>query len=299
MAKNLQQTERHSPRYRGLETWPDEDILESLWASQLKAVSCVQLAIPSIEKGANEVAERLSNGGRLFYIGAGSSGHLAIQDGLELNPTYGWPLDRLIPLIAGGEKALLSPMGGAEDDTHSSVETLKYYDISDQDVLIAVAASGSTPYTLAAVKHANKIGALVVTIANNEKASMFEYSNHRILLNSGSEVIAGSTRMAAGTAQKTALNMLSTLVMTKLGHVHDGLMVSMIINNEKLANRGVEIVQEITGDDWETSKKALEDAQNDIKLAVLLAMQHPIPDATNALKKSNGHLGQAIQLLNL
>ncbi len=299
MAKELQQTEKHNPRYRDLDTWPDEDVLESLWASQLKAISCVQPAIPSIEKSAIDIAARLSGDGRLFYIGAGSSGHLAIQDGLELNPTYGWPLEKLVPLIAGGQKAVMSPMGGAEDKEHLSVDELEKHNINNRDVVIAVAASGSTPYTLAAVKHARKIGALVVSVANNEQASMFEYSDHKIFLNSGSEVIAGSTRMAAGTAQKAALNMLSTLVMTKLGHVYDGLMVSMIINNEKLAKRGIDIVQEITGKNHETAKKSLEHANNDIKLAVLIAQNHSKINAEVALEKSNGHLRQAIELLKL
>lgn len=299
MANELQQTEKHSPRYGGLDTWPNEDILESLWASQLKAVSCVQQAIPSIGMSASAITHKLNNEGRLFYIGAGSSGHLAIQDGLELNPTYGWPLEKLFPLIAGGEKAVMSPMGGAEDEEHLSVDALKKHNITNKDVLIAVAASGSTPFTLAAVKHAHNIGALVVCVANNEKAPMFEYSDHQIFLNSGSEVIAGSTRMAAGTAQKAALNMLSTLVMTKLGHVHDGLMVSMIINNEKLAKRGIDIVQEITGKNYDIAKKSLEHANNNIKLAVLLAENHSKTDAEIALEKSNGHLRQAIQLLNI
>ncbi|MEH6632234.1 MAG: N-acetylmuramic acid 6-phosphate etherase [Halopseudomonas aestusnigri] len=297
MVKEFQQTEKHSPRYGSLDTWPDEDILESLWASQLKAVSCIQRAIPSIEKSAAAIVTKLSNEGRLFYIGAGSSGHLAIQDGLELNPTYGWPLEKLIPLIAGGQKAVMSPMGGAEDKEHLSVDELEKHNINNRDVVIAVAASGSTPYTLAAVKHAHNAGALVVSVANNEQASMFEYSNHSIFLNSGSEVIAGSTRMAAGTAQKAALNMLSTLVMTKLGHVHDGLMVSMIINNEKLAKRGVDIVQEITGQNHETAKNSLEHANNNIKLAVLIALKHLKSDAEAALEKSNGHLRQAIESL--
>ncbi len=297
MAKKLQRTEQHSPRYSGLDTWPAGEILESLWASQLKAVSCIQPAIPSIEKSATAIAARLNDDGRLFYIGAGSSGHLAIQDGLELNPTYGWPLEKLIPLIAGGQDAVLSPMGGAEDKEHLSVDALIKHKISDKDAIIAVAASGSTPYTQAAVNYAHQTGALVVCISNNEQAPMFGHSDHCIFLDSGSEVIAGSTRMAAGTAQKAALNMLSTLVMTKLGHVHDGLMVSMIINNDKLAKRGVTIVQEITGRSEEKSHTALELAQKDIKLAVLIAMDHSKSEAMSALEKSRGHLRQAMKLL--
>ncbi|WP_419901709.1 N-acetylmuramic acid 6-phosphate etherase [Kiloniella sp.] len=298
MAKELQLTEKHSPRYSGLDTWPAHETLEALWASQLKAVSCVQSAIPFIEKSAEQIVARLSNDGRLFYLGAGSSGHLAIQDGLELNPTYGWPLEKLIPLIAGGREAVMSPMGGAEDHEHLSVEALQEHNITDKDVLIAVAASGSTPYTLAAVKYAQQIGALVVSVANNEQAAIFKHSNHSIFLNSGSEVIAGSTRMAAGTAQKAALNMLSTLVMTKLGHVHDGLMVSMVINNDKLAQRGVAIVQEITGESENKASAALDLANKNIKLAVLITMGHSKPEAMAALEKSKGHLRQAMDLRN-
>mgnify|MGYP001944232735 CR=1 FL=1 len=298
MTKELQRTEQHSPRYSGLDNWSSREILESLWASQLKAVSCIQSAIPSIEKSADAIVERLSNSGRLFYVGAGSSGHLAIQDCLELNPTYGWPLDKLIPLIAGGSDALLSPMGGAEDEVQPSIDALAKHNINEQDVVITVAASGSTPFTVAAAKHAQSCNSLVVSIANNQTAPIFSHSHFSIYLDSGSEVIAGSTRMAAGTAQKAALNMLSTLVMTKLGHVHDGLMVSMVINNEKLAKRGVAIVQEITNTSQETAHASLQEAENNIKLAVLIASNHKKSEAEQALKNTKGHLRHAIKSLN-
>ncbi|WP_204248152.1 N-acetylmuramic acid 6-phosphate etherase [Kiloniella spongiae] len=297
MSKEMQGTEKHSPRYHSLDSWPAEEILESLWASQLRAVSCLQHAIPEISESAEAIANRLSNGGRLFYIGAGSSGHLAIQDCVELNPTYGWPLDKMVPLIAGGRDALLAPMGGAEDDETIAIDALKNHKINAQDVIIAVAASGSTPYTLAAVKHARSQSSLVVSIANNKHAPTFDCADHSIFLDSGSEVIAGSTRMAAGTAQKAALNMLSTLTMTKLGHVHDGLMVSMVINNEKLEKRGAAIVQEITGTDSVTAKRCLKAAGKNIKLAVLLAMNHPQADAEKALTDNRGHLRQAMEQL--
>ncbi|WP_421780526.1 N-acetylmuramic acid 6-phosphate etherase [Kiloniella litopenaei] len=297
MSKELQGTEKHSPRYHSLDTWPAEEILEALWASQLRAISCIQHTVSEISESAEAIADRLSNGGRLFYIGAGSSGHLAIQDCVELNPTYGWPLDKMVPLIAGGKDAVLAPMGGAEDDETIAIDALKKHRINAQDVIIAVAASGSTPYTLAAVKHARSQDALVISIANNQHAPTFDHADHCIFLDSGSEVIAGSTRMAAGTSQKAALNMLSTLTMTKLGHVHDGLMVSMIINNEKLEKRGAAIVQEISGTDQETAKKCLKTADRDIKLAVLLAMKFPKADAEKALADNRGHLRQAMQQL--
>ncbi|WP_299371367.1 N-acetylmuramic acid 6-phosphate etherase [uncultured Kiloniella sp.] len=299
MSKDIQGTEKHSPRYHSIDTWPAEDMLESLWASQLRAISCIQQSIPEISASAEAIAERLSHGGRLFYIGAGSSGHLAIQDCVEINPTYGWPLDKLIPLIAGGKDALLAPMGGAEDDERISVKSLKAHAINAQDVIIAVAASGSTPYTLAAVKHARSQGSLVISVANNRHAPIYDHAHHSIFLDSGSEVIAGSTRMAAGTAQKAALNMLSTLTMTKLGHVHDGLMVSMVINNEKLEKRGAAIIQEITGSDSETAKKCLNEADKNIKLAVLLAMNHPKAEAEKALADNQGHLRQAMEKLKV
>ncbi|WP_125933276.1 N-acetylmuramic acid 6-phosphate etherase [Kiloniella majae] len=297
MSKEMQGTEKHSPRYHSLDTWPAQDILESLWASQLRAISCIQHAIPEISASAEAIAKRLTDGGRLFYIGAGSSGHLAIQDCVELNPTYGWPLDKMVPLIAGGKDALLAPMGGAEDNEHIAIDALNKHAINAQDVIIAVAASGSTPYTLAAVNHAQSQGCLVISIANNRHAPTFEHADHSIFLDSGSEVIAGSTRMAAGTAQKAALNMLSTLTMTKLGHVHDGLMVSMVINNEKLEKRGAAIIQEITGTDSETSKNCLKAADKNIKLAVLLAMKYTKSDAEKALANNQGHLRQAMEQL--
>ncbi|MCZ4282110.1 N-acetylmuramic acid 6-phosphate etherase [Kiloniella laminariae] len=297
LSNSEKHTEQKSSRYRGLDSWSDTEVLESLWASQAKALASVQSAIPFLEQAALEIVARLKQSGRLFYIGAGASGHLAIQDGLELHPTYGWPLEKTVLMVAGGAEALLYSMGGVEDDRSLPVKELKEKNLSSGDVVIAVAASGSTPYTLAAVEYAQSIGALVVSIANNPEAPLFRFSNYKVFLGTGAEVVAGSTRMAAGTAQKIALNMLSTLVMTKLGHVHDGLMVSMTISNEKLIKRAVSMVQEITGVTAFMATQALSEAENNIKLACLIALGHSKQKAEQVLGQNGWILRQAIETL--
>ncbi|WP_020593776.1 N-acetylmuramic acid 6-phosphate etherase [Kiloniella laminariae] len=297
MSNSEKHTEQNSSRYKGLDGWSDTEILESLWASQAKALASVQPALPVLEQAAGDIVDRLGQQGRLFYIGAGASGHLAIQDGLELHPTYGWPLEKTILMVAGGAEALLYSMGGVEDDRSLPVRKLRENNLCSGDVVIAVAASGSTPYTLSAVEYARSLGALVVSIANNPEAPLFSLSDHKIFLGTGAEVVAGSTRMAAGTAQKIALNMLSTLVMTKLGHVHDGLMVSMTISNEKLVKRAVAMVQEITGVTATMAAEALSVAENNIKLACLVALGHSKQNAEQALDQNVGILRQAIKAL--
>ncbi len=261
-------TESASPRYKDLDTWKPGEILEALLERQLAAVAAVRAVRGEIEAAALAAARRLLRGGRLAYAGAGTSGRLAVQDGTELPPTYGWPRERLLYLLAGGEKALLASVEGAEDDEEAGRRAAAA--LGAEDVLVGVAASGRTPYTVAAIREARSRGALTVAIANNPGAPLLHAAEHTICLDTGPEVVAGSTRMAAGTAQKVALNLFSTLIMIRLGRVYQNHMVEMEITNHKLWNRGVEILKELTGSEQSQAEAALKKAGGRVSLAILL-----------------------------
>ncbi len=202
----MQETERFSPRYKGLDLWSEEDALAAFWDGQMTALAAVRPALPSIAAAARAMVERLGGGdGRLVYGGAGSSGLLAAQDGMEVTPTFGWPPERLLILVAGGDAARLRPMGVREDDAGDGERAVSAHRIGAADVVIGVAASGTTPYTVALLQGARSAGALTVAIANNFDTPLLQAAAHPIPLDTGPEVIAGSTRLGAGTAQKAAL----------------------------------------------------------------------------------------------
>ena len=263
-------TEAFSPRYRGIDGWDAADILQALFEGQLAAVAAIGPALNAIAAAATAAVPRLRRGGRLIYAGAGTSGRLAVLDGVELTPTFGWPQDRLGWLIAGGAPALTTPVEGAEDDKAGAERAVADAGLGADDVLIAVAASGGTPYTRRALAAAGKRGALTIAIANNADTPLFDGADHGILLATGPEAIAGSTRMKAGTAQKIALNLLSTLIMIRLGHVYDGLMVDVQAGNAKLAERSVRIVRAIAGVDAGPAAGALKQSDGNVKLAALV-----------------------------
>jgi N-acetylmuramic acid 6-phosphate etherase len=285
-------TESSSPRYKDLDTWEAGEILEALLDRQLSAVAAVRAAKASIEAAALAAAERLKGGGRLAYAGAGTSGRLAVQDGTELTPTYGWPKGRLVYLLAGGEEALLRSVEGAEDDAEAGREAAS--GLSAEDVLVGVAASGRTPYTVAAVQEAGSRGALTVGIANNPDTPLLRAAQHPVFLDTGSEVIAGSTRMSAGTAQKVTLNLFSTLTMIRLGRVYDNHMVEVELTNHKLWNRGVEILRELTGSERGQAEAALKEAGGRVSLAVLLLKGMGLEEARGLLVET-GSLRAALE----
>ena len=266
----VRSTEAFSPRYRGIDCWDAPDILQTLLEGQLAAVAAVGPALPAIGAAATAAVARLRAGGRLCYAGAGTSGRLAVLDGVELTPTFGWPQNRLGWFIAGGAPALTTSVEGAEDDEAAAARAVADAGLGADDVLIAVAASGRTPYTRRALAAAGKCGALTIAIANNADAPLFDGADHAILLATGPEAIAGSTRMKAGTAQKVALNLLSTLIMIRLGHVYDGLMVDVQAGNVKLTERSVRMVREIAGVDAGRAADALKQADGSVKLAALV-----------------------------
>lgn len=291
-------TERSSPRYSSIDLWEPEDILESLIEGQFSAVAAVRATLPAIKSAAIAMEARLRDRGRLVYAGAGTSGRLAVQDGAELIPTFGWPEDRLLLLMAGGRDALLQSVEGAEDEVDYAVQLLGQHEINIDDVLIAVAASGTTPFTLACLREARRRGALTIGIANNPTTPILEESHHPILLNTGSEPIAGSTRLKAGTAQKVTLNVLSSLLMILLGRVYQGLMVDVRALNEKLVRRSEDMLVQLTGRSRDDAHNALDRARGSVKLAVLLLQGCDLEAATSLLNRSGGQLRKALDLLN-
>jgi N-acetylmuramic acid 6-phosphate etherase len=281
-------TESADPRFADLDAWPLERAVEAMWEGQLEAIKAVERALPQISSAAKASADRLSGTGRLVYAGAGTSGRIAVQDGAELGPTFGWPSDRLVFAMAGGEAALLNSVEGAEDDTEDGAAQIA--SLGPNDVLIGVAASGSTPFTLAAVKEARLRGALTIGLANNPGAALLQAAEFPVLLDTGSEVLAGSTRMKAGTAQKTALNLISTAVMIRLGHVYKGQMVDMQLSNAKLRKRAEKMVAGLAECGEAEAAAALAASGGRIKPAVLVALGKSPDEAERMLAARGGNL---------
>ena len=291
------ETERHSPRYNAIEAWSPDDILEAMIEGQFAAVAAVRAARPMLERAALAIEARLRDGGRLAYAGAGTSGRLAVQDGAELMPTFSWPQERLLLLIAGGREALVRSVEGAEDESEQAVGLVRRFGIEPRDVLIAVAASGTTPFTLACLREAKNCGALTIAIANNKDTPLLAEADHPVWLDTGPEPIAGSTRMKAGTAQRIALNLLSSLVMIRLGRVYRGLMVDLQAVNKKLVRRSEKILLELSGRSREEVHDALRRADGNVKTALLLLEGCDLDEAARILARSGGQLRTAKALI--
>lgn len=287
-------TETVDPRFTDVDRWPTVSVVETMLEGQLAAIAALKDQTGAIAAAAEAAALRMHKGGRLVYAGAGTSGRLAVQDGVELTPTYNWPSDRLVFLVAGGTGALMRSVEGAEDNVETAREEVAAAEVGANDVLIAVAASGRTPYAVAALEAARAGGALTIAIANNPGTPLLAAADHPIVADTGAEIVAGSTRMKAGTAQKAALNMLSTAIMLRCGLVHRGLMVNMRISNEKLAQRARRMVATLAGIDEARAEDALELADKDLRRAVLIARGLTPQDAADRLARANGDLGDAL-----
>jgi N-acetylmuramic acid 6-phosphate etherase len=290
------ETERSSPRYRDIDLWEPLDALDAMIEGQFAAVAAVRAARPALAAAALAIEARLREGGRLVYAGAGTSGRLAVQDGAELLPTFGWPPERLQLLLAGGDAAMVRAVEGAEDEAGAALRLLREHGIGRKDVLIAVAASGRTPFTLEALREANHLHALTVGIANNNEAPLLAEAQYPICLETGPEPIAGSTRMNAGTAQRIALNLLSSLAMIRLGRVHAGLMVDLKPANEKLIARQERIVGQLSGADEREVREALMRSDGNVKLAVLLLKGFSLAEAKATLDRAGGRLRGALRM---
>lgn len=291
-------TEARHPHSAGLHALPGQTALSHLLEAQLAALSAVRPAIPMIDAAATAAAESLRKGGKLAYAGAGSSGLMALADALELAGTFGIPPSATPILFAGGTDALLHMVGSVEDDPALAEADFRKAGLKAGDTVLCLSASGSTPYTLVIADLARKAGLTVVGIANVPGSKLLDQSHISILLNTGPEVVNGSTRMGAATAQKVALNMLSVRMGILLGHVHDGYMVNLHADNAKLIDRAARIVAGISGRDMEISKHALGQSGGAVKPAVLIAAGASPAQAGALLTDSEGALGPALAALN-
>jgi len=293
-------TEAQHEHARGLDQQAPYTVLGFLADAQVEAARTVRDAIPALADAAALVAATLASGGRLAYAAAGSSGLMALADALELPGTYGIPRERIVVLFAGGAAALQDMAGAPEDDAAGAAREVAAARLSEGDCLIAVSASGSTPYAVGALEEAARRGVKTIAIANNEGSRLLALADAPVLLATPPEVIAGSTRMGAGTAQKIALNMLSTLAAIQLGHVHDGHMVNLHADNIKLRNRAARIVAAIAGCDEQAAVAALEKTDGRVKPAVLIASGAPDAGTANAmLDNAGGKLRTALAKLEV
>ncbi len=290
----LPATEATSPRFAMMDAWPSTDILDALLEGQMAAVAAVRPALPALAAAVEAAAGRLRDGGRLAYAGAGTSGRIGVQDGAELAPTFNWPRDRLVLLLAGGGVALTQAVENAEDRDDLARADLAAAGVASPDVVVGLAASGATPYTLECLRAARSAGALTIAIANSPGASLLAGADHAILIETGAEPIAGSTRLKAGTAQKVALNLFSTLLMIRLGRVYQGQMVDMVARNGKLRARAVRMLQRLTGCAPDTGAAALLQADGSVKTAVLILRGLSRTSAEALLARHHGQLRQAL-----
>ena len=238
-----------------------------------------------IAHAVDEIVNRMQNGGRLFYAGAGTSGRIAMLDAAELPPTFGIDSSLVRVLMAGGERAFFAAAEGAEDDEDAAIATVEREVVAD-DALVGIAASGTTPYTVAAIRKANMIGALTVAVTSRADSPLAQDADIAIVPDTGPEVIMGSSRMKSGTAQKLVLNTLSTAVMIRLGHVYSNLMIDMPATNQKLRNRAVRMVELAAGVSGPAAAQALRDASGSVRVAAVIAKKRVPADEARALLQS-------------
>ena len=285
-------TETSLETYADLDTWPLAKTLEAIVDSNAAAVAAVRQALPELERAAAGIERALTAGGRLVYLGAGTSGRLAVQDAAELPPTFGF--GRVQAILAGGDDADGRAVEEAEDDEESARERLRAFTLTANDAVVGVAASGSTPFTVAGIVYAKAQGAFTVGLANNAGTPLLSAAEVGVLLGTPPEVLAGSTRLAAGTAQKVALNALSTAVLVRLGGAYGNLMVGMRPQNIKLRGRAASIVRQATGCPAAEAEAALA-AGGDIRTAIVMLLGGLGPDEAKArLKQSHNHIREAL-----
>lgn len=288
-------TEHRHPSAGGLHRLTPEDALSHLLEAQLASATCLRVALPALARAAAVAAAALERGGKLAYAGAGSSGLMALADCLELAGTFGIPPARTPILFAGGAAALLHMTGGVEDDPALAAADLQAAGLRAGDAVVCVSASGTTPYTLAVARGAQLLGGQVVGLANVPGSALLSLADVAVVLDTGAEVVSGSTRMAAGTAQKIALNLFSTLVGMTLGHVHDGYMVNVQADNAKLRDRAARMVAAIAQATPEAARAALDQSGGAVKPAVLIAAGAAPQQAAALLDCHAGRLAPALE----
>ncbi|MGP3960407.1 N-acetylmuramic acid 6-phosphate etherase [Nonomuraea sp. 3N208] len=281
-------TEQSDPRYSQIDRLPTEQIAQLMNQADAAVPAAVAVAIPAISDAIDAISARMAEGGRLLYVGAGTSGRLAVLDASECPPTFGTDPSLVQGIIAGGPDALTRSVEGAEDDAEAGAAALQDLEAGPLDSVVGVSASGRAPFVLGALAEAARRGALTVALSCNLGAPLSAAAEHAIEVVVGPEVVTGSTRLKAGTAQKLVLNMISTICMVKLGRTYGNQMVEMSAMNNKLAGRALRMVTDITGADEETAGAALDAAGGQTKIAVLMIQHGLDADAARALLASHG-----------
>ncbi|MGA8943242.1 MAG: N-acetylmuramic acid 6-phosphate etherase [Thermoactinomyces sp.] len=290
-------TESRNDRSKQIDVLDTIEILRLINEEDQKVAMAVQKVLPDIKVAVEYASQSIREGGRLIYIGAGTSGRLGVLDAVECPPTFSTPPEMVQGLIAGGEKAFIRAVEGAEDREELGEQDLKDIQLTDKDTVIGIAASGRTPYVIGALKYARSIGAKTVALSCNKDAQISHVADHAIEVIAGPEVLTGSTRMKAGTAQKMVLNMISTTTMVRLGKVYENLMVDVHISNYKLKKRAIGIVRTVTGVSEEEAEELLQRAHREVKTAIVMQLSDLDYDkAKQLLEQANGHVREAIKL---
>jgi N-acetylmuramic acid 6-phosphate etherase len=289
-------TEKVNPDTLKIDTASTGEVLRMMNDEDHKVAEAVKKVLPVVEEVVDKVVTSISSGGRLIYMGAGTSGRLGVLDAVECPPTFSVGSDVVVGLIAGGERAFVKAVEGAEDNEELGASDLAALQLSPEDTVVGIAASGRTPYVIGGLRYAREVGAVTVALSCNEGARISEEAEHKIEVNVGPEALTGSTRLKAGTAQKLVLNMISTASMIKLGKAYGNLMVDVNISNYKLERRAVGIIRDITGTDEDTALKTLKLAHNEVKASiVMIKLGCGYDEAKDRLRDANGYVRVAIE----
>jgi N-acetylmuramic acid 6-phosphate etherase len=290
-------TESRNDRTMHIDTADTAEILRVMNEEDQKVSLAVQHVLPDVEVAINFAFESLKNGGRLIYLGAGTSGRLGVLDAVECPPTFSTDPSLVQGIMAGGEKAFVKAVEGAEDKEELGMQDLRDIQLSSNDTVIGIAASGRTPYVIGALKYAKSVGAKAVALSCNENSPISQVADHSIEVVVGPEVLTGSTRLKAATAHKMILNMISTTTMIKLGKAYENLMVDVHVSNFKLKERATNIIRKITNVSYEQAKETLELANNEVKTAiVMIETGKEYEEAIKLLEQAKGYVRNAIEL---
>ncbi len=287
-------TEQPNPRSAGIDTRSTVEILQIISAEDATVPAAVARAAANIAPVVDAVVASLRAGGRLFYVGAGTSGRLGVLDAAECPPTFSTAPEMVQAIIAGGREALVRSVEGAEDDEAAGAAALEGRGARAGDVVVGITASGQAPFVLGAMRRARALGCVVAAISRNRGSRTFPLADHRVLLEVGPEIILGSTRMKGGTAQKLALNMISTAAMIRLGKVYDNLMVDLLPVNQKLMRRSVRLIRMATGCDEDTAERAFAESGRRPKKAIMMVLLGvSLKEAEDLLEANEGRIGEA------
>lgn len=289
-------SEARNPNSRNIDLLPTEEILRVMNREDAGVPDAVARVIPDIARAVDAIVRAFREGGRLIYIGAGTSARLGVLDASECPPTFSVPDGMVVGLIAGGPAAILRAVEGAEDDVEGGRRDLEAVALTTRDVVVGIAVSGRTPYVVGALDYAKSLGAVTVSLTCNPSSTLADMADIAISPVVGPEVVTGSTRLKSGTAQKLVLNMLTTASMIRIGKTYENLMVDLSISNKKLHARGIRIISEATGCPVEDAERYLAESGNNVKLAILMALTGlSVEDAGSALTKSDGFLRKALE----